>query len=88
LLAAAGSALGAGSLVADPGLLYTAHRLAWAGSPGLGEPVTLTCAVTVTTLSCTALWNRIALTQTDTATALVSVDPLQIHLPVILRRFP
>jgi len=76
-------------LTYSPGLTYTPHRLAWSGNPDAGEQVTLTYLVTVTASSHTALWNRATLTQigglTDTATALVLVDPLQVYLPLILK---
>jgi len=76
-------------LAHSPGLNYTPHRMAWSGSPDLGEQVTLTYVVTVTAPSRTALWNRVTLIQTggltDTATALVLVDPVQVYLPFVLR---
>jgi uncharacterized repeat protein (TIGR01451 family) len=76
-------------LTHSPGLTYTPHRLAWSGSPDLGEQVTLTYVITVTAPSHTALWNRAVLTQTDgltdTATALVQVDPVQVYLPIVLK---
>ena len=76
-------------LAHSPGLTYTPHRLAWSDTPDAGEQVTLTYVVTVTAFSRTALWNRAVLTQTggltNTATALVLVDPLLVYLPLILR---
>ncbi len=76
-------------LTSSPGLTYTPHRMAWSGNPGLGERGTLTYVVTVAAPSRTALWNMVALTQTDgmtdTATALVLVAPVRLHLPLVLR---
>ncbi len=76
-------------LTHSPGLTYTPHRVAWSGNPGLGEQVTLTYVVTVTAPSRTALWNQAVLTQTggltDTATALVLVNPVRVYLPLVLK---
>ena len=76
-------------LIHSTGLTYSPHRVTWSGNPGLGEQVTLIYVVTVTAPSRTFLWNRADLTQadgmTDTATALVLVDPVQAYLPFVLR---
>jgi hypothetical protein len=76
-------------LASSPGLAYTPHRLTWTGDPGPGEPAILTYVVTITALSRVALWNRAVLTQsnglTDTAAALVLVDPVRVYLPLVLR---
>jgi hypothetical protein len=73
----------------NPDLTYTPHRLTWAGTPTVAEQVVLTYVVTTTAPSQTALWNQVSLTQanglTNTATALVLVDPLQLYLPLILK---
>ena len=76
-------------LAYSPGLSYTPHRLAWSGTPGLGELATLTYVVTITAPSRAALWNQAVLTQAgelaDTAAAVVLVDPLRVYLPVVFR---
>jgi hypothetical protein len=66
-------------------LTYTFHRLTWTGTPEMGESLAFTYAVSVPVPSGTtpwpsvALWNQAILTSTngltDTATALVLVDP-------------
>ena len=69
-------------------LSYTTHRVSWSSSPGVGEPVALTYAVTVVALTRVSLWNQAKLTETSgmtyTATALVLVDPAQQFLPLVL----
>ncbi len=76
-------------LAHSPSMVYTPHRLSWIGRPDVGEPVTLTYAVTVAALTEGALWNKAILTEagglTYTATALVLAGPVQIYLPLIAR---
>lgn len=76
-------------LYRSPGLTYTDHRVQWTGAPAAGSQVTLTYVVTVTAPSRTALWNRAVLAQadgqTDTAAALVLVDPARVYLPLVCR---
>jgi hypothetical protein len=75
-------------LTMSPGLTYSPHRVTWTGTPDAGEQVTLSYAVTINASSRTALWNQATLTGggiTDTASALVLVDPERVYLPVVLR---
>jgi uncharacterized repeat protein (TIGR01451 family) len=76
-------------LTMSPGLTYTPHRVTWTGTPAVGEQVALSYVVTITAPSRTALWNQATLTGgggTDTASALVLVDPERVYLPVVLRQ--
>jgi hypothetical protein len=71
----------------SPGLVYTPHRLSWTGTPSLGTSVVLSYVVPIIAPSGTALWNQAVVTQggyqTDAASALVLVDPVQVYLPVV-----
>lgn len=76
----------------SPDLTYTPHRITWAGSPGMGKQVSLTYVITVTAPSRSFLQNQATLTQTGTtlvtiatASAWVTVDPLRVYLPLVLR---
>ena len=74
----------------SPSMTYTPHRLSWAGRPDVGEPVTLTYAVTVLASVEGVLWNQAILSQADgsthTATSPVLVAPVQTYLPLIAKK--
>ncbi|HOU12221.1 MAG TPA: DNRLRE domain-containing protein [Anaerolineae bacterium] len=74
-----------------PGLTFTApDRFTWMGAPAYNTQVVLGYAVTVTTSSRVAIYNRAILTQTatvtDSAYAVVFVDPLKVYLPIVNKR--
>jgi hypothetical protein len=65
------------------------RRVEWTGTPGLGQPVTITFPVTVQVSGPVDLVNTATLTNdgldTSTDTAVVIVDGLQVYLPTIMR---
>jgi len=68
-----------------------AHRLTWHGSPGVGQPVTITFPITVEVSGPQAVFNTAILTDAEgtvsTSMAVFIVDARQLHLPLVLRNW-
>lgn len=68
-----------------------AHYLTWNGSPGVGQPVTITFPVTVQVAGPLAVFNTAVLTDAEglvsTDTALFIVDARQAYLPLMMRNW-
>lgn len=85
------SAPGAIQVAGGPAASYEplAHRLDWRGSPGAGQPVTITFPVTVNVTGPAAVFNTAVLTDTagrvSTAVAALIVDARQVWLPLLVR---
>jgi hypothetical protein len=79
------------TLPVDPPAVYDlgTHRVTWSGSPGSGEPVTVTFPVTVQVSGPTAVSNTAMLSDSEglisTDTAVFIVDARQFWLPLVLR---